>query len=131
VRRGPDEGLSLYRGRREAEAPRRLQWPATKAPVTHCEEGGGIYDRVKARDRVKEGASVGVAPWRGRRAAWWPWRSNARGRGGGATSSGEGGRKGRGRGLEGQLGLLVRSGPKGRMALGPFGPKVEGKFFSK
>jgi hypothetical protein len=93
--------------------------------------GGGIYDRVKAHDRVKEGASVGVAPWRGRRAAWWPWRSNARGRGGGATGSGEGGRKGRGRGLEGQLGLLVRSGPKGWMALGPSGPKVEGKFFSK
>jgi hypothetical protein len=34
--------------------------------------GGGIYNLVKARGRVKEGASVGVAPWRGRRAAWWP-----------------------------------------------------------
>jgi hypothetical protein len=26
-----------------------------KASVTHSEEGGGIYNRVKARDRVKEG----------------------------------------------------------------------------
>jgi hypothetical protein len=31
----------------------------------------------------------------------------------------------------GQLGLLGRSGPKGRMVVGPFGPKVEGKFFSE
>jgi hypothetical protein len=38
----------------------------------------------------------------------------------------EGGRE-RGRGLVGQLGLLGRSGPKGRMAVGLFGPKVEGK----
>jgi hypothetical protein len=101
------------------------------ALVTRCEEGGGIYDRVKARDRVKEGASVGVTPWRGRRAARWPWRGGLRGRGGGAAGSGEGGRKGRGRGLVGQLGLLGCLGPKGRMAVGLFGPKVEGKFFSE
>jgi hypothetical protein len=36
----------------------------------------------------------------------------------------EGGR-GRGRGLVGRLGLLGHSGPKGRMAVGPFGLKVE------
>jgi hypothetical protein len=63
-----------------------------KAPVTRCEEGG-IYDRVKAHDLVKDGASVGVAPWRGRRATRWPWHNGARGRGGGATGSGEGGRE--------------------------------------
>jgi hypothetical protein len=102
-----------------------------KAPVTRCEEGGGISDQVKAHDRVKEGASVGVAPWHGRRAARWPWRGGARGRGGGATGLGEGGRKGRGHSLVGKLDLLGRSGPKGRMAVGPFGPKVEGKFFSE
>jgi hypothetical protein len=89
VWRGPGEGLNIYRGRREAEAPGRLQWLAMKAMVTHCEEGAGIYDQVKACDRVKEGASVGVAPWRERRATRWPWLSGARGRGGGATGSGE------------------------------------------
>jgi hypothetical protein len=107
----------------------RLQWLAMKAPVTRCEEGRGIYDRVKACDRVKEGTSVGVAPWHRRRVARWPWRGGARGRGGGAAGSGEGGRKGRGRGMVGQLGLLGHSGPKGWMAVGPFGPNVEGKFF--
>jgi hypothetical protein len=35
---------------------RRLQWPAMKASVTCSEEGGGVYVRVKAHDRVKEGA---------------------------------------------------------------------------
>jgi hypothetical protein len=49
----------------------------------------------------------------------------------GGHGSGEGGRKGRGHDLVGQLGLLGRSGPKGRMAVGPFGPRVEGKFFSE
>jgi hypothetical protein len=58
--------------------------------------GGGIYDRVNAHERVKEGASIGVAPWRGRRAVWRPWRGGTRGGGGGATGSGEGGRKGKG-----------------------------------
>jgi hypothetical protein len=92
---------------------------------------GGIYDLVKACDRVKEGASIGVTPWRGRRAVRWPWHGGARGRGSGATGSGEGGRNGRGRGLVGQLGLLDHSGPKGcGMDVGPFGPKVEGKFLS-
>jgi hypothetical protein len=32
---------AFYRGRREAEAPGRLQWPAMKALVTRREEGGG------------------------------------------------------------------------------------------
>jgi hypothetical protein len=32
---------TFYRGRREAEVPRRLQWPAMKTPVTHSEDGGG------------------------------------------------------------------------------------------
>jgi hypothetical protein len=32
---------AFYRGRREAEAPGRLRWPAMKAPVTRSEEGGG------------------------------------------------------------------------------------------
>jgi hypothetical protein len=45
---------AFYRGRREAEVPRRLQWPAMKASVTRIEERG-IYDRVKAHVRVKEG----------------------------------------------------------------------------
>jgi hypothetical protein len=93
VRRGLGESLSLYRGQREAETLGRLQWPTMKALVTHCEEGG-IYDRVKACERVKEGPSVGVAPWHGRRVARWPWRIGARGRGGEAADSGEGGRKG-------------------------------------
>jgi hypothetical protein len=38
---------AFYRGRREAKAPGRLQWPTMKAPVTRSEEGD--YDRVKAR----------------------------------------------------------------------------------
>jgi hypothetical protein len=42
----------------------------------------------------------------------------------------EGGRE-RGRGLVGQLSLLGRSGPKGRMAVGLFGLKVEGKIVSE
>jgi hypothetical protein len=65
-----------------------------KAPVTHSEEGGGIYDRVKARSRIK-GASVGVAPWHGREAVRRPWRGGARG-GGGATDSVREGGRGRG-----------------------------------
>jgi hypothetical protein len=31
---------SFYRGRREAEAPGRFQWPAKKASVTRSEEEG-------------------------------------------------------------------------------------------
>jgi hypothetical protein len=50
-----------------------------------------------------------------------------RGGGGGSAGSGEGGGRERGYGLVGQLGLPGRSGPKGRMAVGLFGPKVEGK----
>jgi hypothetical protein len=42
----------------------------------------------------------------------------------------EGGRE-RERGLVGRLGLLGRSRPKGRMAVGPFGTKVEGKMVSE
>jgi hypothetical protein len=42
----------------------------------------------------------------------------------------EGGRE-RGRGLVGQLGLLGRSGPKGRMVVGLFGVKVEGRIISE
>jgi hypothetical protein len=38
VWRGPGEGLSLYRGRREAKG--RLQWSAMKALVTRYEKGG-------------------------------------------------------------------------------------------
>jgi hypothetical protein len=63
--------------------------------------GGGIYDRVKPHDRVNEGVSVGVAPWHGRRAARRPWHGGTRGGGGGATGSGEGGRKGKGAQLGG------------------------------
>jgi hypothetical protein len=117
---------AFYRVRREAEAPGWLQSPPMKAPVTRSEEGG-IYDRVKVHNRVKEGASVGVAPWHGRRAVRRPWRGGVRGGGSRATSSGEGGRKGKGCGLVGRLDLLGRSRPKGRMGVGPFGLKVEGK----
>jgi hypothetical protein len=42
----------------------------------------------------------------------------------------EGGRE-RGYGLVGQLGLLGRSGPKGRMVVGLFGVKVEGRIISE
>jgi hypothetical protein len=31
---------NFYRGRMEAEALRRLQWPAMKVPVTCSEDGG-------------------------------------------------------------------------------------------
>jgi hypothetical protein len=41
------------------------------------------------------------------------------------------GGRGRGLGLVGQLGLLGHSGPNGWMAVGPFGPKVEGKIISE
>jgi hypothetical protein len=42
----------------------------------------------------------------------------------------EGGRE-RGSGLVHQLSLLGHSGPKGRMTVGLFGPKVEGKIVSE
>jgi hypothetical protein len=42
----------------------------------------------------------------------------------------EGGGK-RGCGLVGQRGLLGHSGPKGQVAVGLFGPKVEGKIISE
>jgi hypothetical protein len=67
-----------------------------------------------------EGASIGVAPWRRRRAARWPWHGGARGRGSGAADLGDGGGKGRGQGLVGQLSLLGCLGPKGRMDVGLF-----------
>jgi hypothetical protein len=36
---------------------RRLQWLVMKAPITRSEEGGGVYDQLKAHDRVKEGGA--------------------------------------------------------------------------
>jgi hypothetical protein len=57
--------------------------------------GGGVYVRVKAHDRVKEGgAFVAVAPWRGRGVAWHPWNGGVRGRSsaaGALREEGEGG----------------------------------------
>jgi hypothetical protein len=57
-----------------------------------------------------------VTPWRGRRSVEPPAQVR------------EGGRQ-RGRCLVGHLGLLGYLGPKGRMAIGLFGPKAEGKSF--
>jgi hypothetical protein len=91
---------------------------------------GGIYIRVKAHDRVKEGGVFNaVAPWCGRGAARDEavallarcGRKEMRWGGGGRT------------GPVGWLGLPGRSGPKGRvgwLATGPIGPKVEEDFFS-
>jgi hypothetical protein len=61
------------------------------------------------RDRVKEEASIGVAPWLGRGAARHPWRGGARGGGGATGSVREGGRGG---GLVGRFNLLGHSAPK-------------------
>jgi hypothetical protein len=77
-----------------------------KAPVT-CSEEGGVYFRVKAHDRVKEGgASIAVAPWRGRGAA----REEAAALP--AHLGREEGEGGGGLGLVGWLGLPHHSGPK-------------------
>jgi hypothetical protein len=56
---------------------------------------GGVYVRVKAHDRVKEGGVfIAVAPWRGRGVARRPWHGGARGGSGTAGAlreEGEGG----------------------------------------
>jgi hypothetical protein len=59
---------------------------------------------------LSRGASVGVAPRRGRGVAQCPWRGGVRGGSGAAGPVREGGRGGGG--LVGRLGLLGRSGPK-------------------
>jgi hypothetical protein len=87
---------AFYRGQREVEVSGRLQSPAMKAPVTRSERGGGFMTELRHAIELRRGASVGVALWCGRRATQWPWRGGARGGGGGATDSGEGGRKGKG-----------------------------------
>jgi hypothetical protein len=94
---------------------------------------GGINDCVKARDRVKGGASIGVAPWRGRGAARSPWHGGARGGGGATGSVREGGWGRGGHGLMGRLSLLGCSGPKGwmgRLTTRWIGPKVQENLFS-
>jgi hypothetical protein len=120
-----------------------------KAPVTRSEEGGVVYVRVKAHDRVKEGGMfIAVALWCGRGAAQRPWCGGARGGSGAAGALREEGEGGEGMGLVGWLGLPGRSGPKGWvhwlglpgysgpkgwvgwLATGPIGPKVEEDFFS-
>jgi hypothetical protein len=106
VRRESVKASAFYssRGRR---GRRRLQWPAMKAPVTVVKRGG-VYGRVKAHNRVKEGGGrvhYG-APWRGRGAARRQRRDGASGGGGAAgllREEGEGG----------WLGLPGRSGPGG------------------
>jgi hypothetical protein len=82
--------------------------------------GGGNYDRVK------EGASIGVALWRGREAVR---RERRRRR---SCQLSEGGREGGegARGLVGRLNLLGHSGPKGQMGRLATGSKVEENFFS-
>jgi hypothetical protein len=78
--------------------------------------GGGIYDRVK------EGASIGVAPWRGRGAARRPWHGGVRGGDGGAAGSVREGRRRRGVRLDGPaqpawpLGAKRLDGPAGHSA---------------
>jgi hypothetical protein len=103
-----------------------------KAPVTRSEEGG-IYDRVKAHDRVKEGGirwGRSMAWERGSMAPMARWRERRRRR---CHWLSEAGRKGGDAAWWASSACLATRGQKGRMgqlATGPIGPKVEEKIFS-
>jgi hypothetical protein len=45
---------------------------------------------------LRRGPTIGVSPWRERRAAWRPWHGGVRGGGGAVVGLGVGGRKGKG-----------------------------------